>query len=820
MTGSSNSWLGAIARSRRYGSIRLSLVLLVVIPVCAMAGLWAAGTAVILDPWQRLSDGRGDFRTTESVWSPLRQALQAERRGTMARQATGGPRDARDARRQETDAAIDTYTRAALDRLWPDVPEFPAVSAELTGRLAELETAREAIDEGRLGRLEAFDAFTRAVRAADALFQPIARTSDSSSDLTEDLLDLLALLEAGEMLSQESALLGAAMTAGTISAEERDTLTAAIAVRLQLLDHLGPHLEPSQRRLLDETFTLDAGAHLAALENAVITGSAPTASGAGDELVLPRLDPEWAEAPAAVLEGFGRVVAERRAGLTAQAEHDENAFVRRLVLSSVIGLVGVIGTGLISFRITRSLLTRMSALRAATLDLAERRLPDLVDRLRRGERVPEADRAPGLDFGTDELGRVASAFGAAQRTAVAVALEQAALREGTRRMFLNMSRRTQVLLRRQLGVIDAMEHKATDPADLADLYAIDHLAARMRRNAESLTILSGATPGRRWHAAVPLGDILRGAVSEVENYARVVVDGTADHAVIGPAVGDVIHLLAELIENGTVFSPPHTEVHVRPVTVAQGVAVEIEDRGLGMAAADLEAANRLLSDPPEFSLTALGEDPRLGLIVVSHLARRHDITITLRPSSYKGLLAVVLLPREILAAPPVQAAPAVPHDDRADRHLASVPHAEAGRHRRLPAAPGGDGQGRAGTALPEERPRPANALPRRVRMTHLAPQLRQGPPGAPPPAALTGPPAQDPTAGPAPGPAQDSARGPAAAAREAAEAERSAGQARAVLLALRGGTRRALDEPSPHRPPRPHSQPDSTRSSHDGDPSR
>ncbi|WP_326599005.1 sensor histidine kinase [Streptomyces sp. NBC_01803] len=816
MTGSSKRWLRAIARSRRHGSIRLSLVLLVVVPVCAMTALWGAGSAVLLDPWQRLSESRGDFRATEAVWNPLRQALQAERRQTLVWLATGDGREELETLRHETDAAIDGYGHADLNDLWPEVTGFPAASSELAGRLTELEAARTAIDGERLTRLDAFDAYTRAVEAANNLFQPLVRHADFGSELTEALFDLLSLIETGELLSQENALLGAATVTGTISTGEREALTSAVAVRRHLVERLIPQLPRDQQRLLEETFALDDGAALALLESAVISGATPAGSGADGELALPRLEPAWAQAPAAVGESFGRLALTRRAALTDQATHDEEGFLRRVLISSAIGLAGVIACGLVSFRITRSLLTRMSGLRRATLELAEQRLPELVDRLRRGEHVPEADRVPTLDFGSDELGRVAKAFGTAQRTAVAVALEQAELREGTRRMFLNMSRRTQVLLHRQLGVIDGMEHKTTDPGDLADLYAIDHLAARMRRNAESLTILSGATPGRRWHTAVPLSEILRGSVSEIENYTRVVLDGTADHAVIGPAVGDVIHLLAELIENGTMFSPPHTEVHVRPVPVAQGVAVEIEDRGLGMPPADLEAANHLLAAPPEFSLTTLGVDPRLGLIVVSHLARRHDITITLRPSSYKGLLAVVLLPNAILEEP--VATVGIPHDDRAERHLASVPHGESGRHRRvLPAVPGGDPIERVDAAPPGPPP-PAAGLPRRVRMTHLAPQLLDGPP-APRPAGAPGAPG-------APGPGRPAEPGGPAGktaadeAREAAEAERSAGQARAVLLALRRGTRRALDEPSPLGPPHPLSQPDSTRRPHDGDPSR
>ncbi|MGH1555131.1 ATP-binding protein [Streptomyces sp. L7] len=312
----------------------------------------------------------------------------------------------------------------------------------------------------------------------------------------------------------------------------------------------------------------------------------------------------------------------------------------------------------------------MSGLRAETLELAEERLPELITRLRTQGKRAELDDLPELDYGTDELGKVAEAFNSAQRTAVSVALEQASLREGARLVFHNMSRRIQLLVHRQLTVIDSMERKEQDPQLLAELYRVDHLATRMRRNAESLTVLSGAAPRRRWKQAVPLSDLLRSAVSEIEGYTRVVVEPLPPIAVLGPAVGDTIHLMAELIENGVTFSSPHTEVRVRALPVAQGYAVEVEDRGLGLAVDEYAAANELLHHPKDFSFTTLGEDPRLGLFTVGHLAQRHGITASLQASSYGGSLAVVVLP-QALTEPVADGVPS-PLDARAERHLASV----------------------------------------------------------------------------------------------------------------------------------------------------
>jgi hypothetical protein len=186
-----------------------------------------------------------------------------------------------------------------------------------------------------------------------------------------------------------------------------------------------------------------------------------------------------------------------------------------------------------------------------------------------------------------------------------------------------------------------MERRTSDPKALAELFRLDHLTTRMRRHAESLIILSGATPGRGWRDPVPVVDVLRAAVAEVEDYVRVDVVSESQDLVAGNVVNDVIHLVAELIENATVFSPPNTRVEVRADRVGTGLVAEIEDRGLGLSADDLGDINRRLASPPEFDLA---DSDQLGLFVVGRLAARHHIKVSLRPSVYGGITAILLLP--------------------------------------------------------------------------------------------------------------------------------------------------------------------------------
>jgi signal transduction histidine kinase len=319
----------------------------------------------------------------------------------------------------------------------------------------------------------------------------------------------------------------------------------------------------------------------------------------------------------------------------------------RLALAGVVGLIAVIVAIYISLRVGRGFIRRLGGLRAAALELAGERLPAVVTRLRRGEQVDVAREAPPLEFGDDELGQVGQAFGEVQRTAVASAVDEATLRRGLSEVFLNIARRSQTLLHRQLALLDRMERRTTDPDELADLFRIDHMATRMRRHAEDLVVLAGAAPGRGWRVPVPMIDVLRGAVSEVEDYPRVSIMAVEPAAVVGRAVGDVIHLLAELIENATSFSPPHTRVHIAGQVVPNGYAIEIEDRGLGMLPEAIEDANRRLADPPDFDPA---NSARLGLFVVAQLAHRHNVRTQLRPSPYGGVTAVALLPGPLVVA--------------------------------------------------------------------------------------------------------------------------------------------------------------------------
>jgi signal transduction histidine kinase len=321
-----------------------------------------------------------------------------------------------------------------------------------------------------------------------------------------------------------------------------------------------------------------------------------------------------------------------------------------------------IATVLLVAAYARRLSHEISDLTKAARSLADEQLPRVIKELHEappatsGAHVTQAARrrlesqwlaARPQRTKTAEIAAAVDAITSIERTAFDAAAAEVRLRDGLRQILMSLGRRNQSLLHRQLKIIDHLEQQAVSPGELADLFSLDHLTTRMRRHAESLTILSGASPVRSWSAPVPVIDVIRAAVAEIEDYKRIVVGTETEELVAAPAVTDMIHLLAELIENAALFSPSATRVEVRAERVANGFAVEIEDRGLGIAAEQLRDINERLADPPDFDLA---DADRLGLFVAGRLAARHGVQIELIPSAYRGTRAVVVLPEALIAA--------------------------------------------------------------------------------------------------------------------------------------------------------------------------
>ncbi|MEU9048686.1 MULTISPECIES: nitrate- and nitrite sensing domain-containing protein [unclassified Kitasatospora] len=314
------------------------------------------------------------------------------------------------------------------------------------------------------------------------------------------------------------------------------------------------------------------------------------------------------------------------------------------ILNTVIVVASLILAGLLTGYVARSMILGMRTLRSAALEIADHRLPDLVEKLSKTDpdRV-DTSVTPIPLHGKDEIGEVARAFDQVHQQAVALAAEQALLRGNVNAIFTNLSRRSQGLIQRQLALITDLENNEADPDQLENLFKLDHLATRMRRNGENLLVLAGEEAGRRWNTPVPLVDVLRAAASEVEQYERVELSGIPEVEVVGAAVTDLVHLLAELLENATSFSSPQTRVLVNATRLPDGrVLVEIHDKGIGLTAEDFAEINEKLAEPPTVDATI---SRRMGLFVVGRLSQRHDIRVQLRPSGESaGTTSLVMLP--------------------------------------------------------------------------------------------------------------------------------------------------------------------------------
>ena len=352
-----------------------------------------------------------------------------------------------------------------------------------------------------------------------------------------------------------------------------------------------------------------------------------------------------------VLGKVRQVSGELTGTISALASTSRSNATRNLLIISVLAAVLLFLVLLISALVARSLTRPLRKLRTDALDVAGHRLPEMVRRLSQSEGTEESiDIEPIGVTTTDEIGEVARAFDQVHLEAVRLAADEAMLRGNLNAMFINLSRRSQSLIERQLSLIDSLEQSEQDSGRLSSLFRLDHLATRMRRNSENLLVLAGHEVTRRWSQPVALVDVLRAAISEIEQYERVVLNVQPGIVVVGQAVNDVVHLVAEIVENATTFSPEDTQVYVSGQPLSSGgVLLDITDNGVGVSDQEMSHANWRLDNPPVVDVAV---SRRMGLFVVGRLAARHGVRVRLRHAQAGGLTALIWLP-DTVAAPEV-----------------------------------------------------------------------------------------------------------------------------------------------------------------------
>ena len=481
-------------------------------------------------------------------------------------------------------------------------------------------------------------------RAVDALLALLTEPSpgDGHSGLTEAVLRYVQLSRVQEIISRIRGQLYGAALAGHYGPEDQVLLTDLRSQELTALAEFRVSATIGQIQRY-ELASADPGfAEATRLERSTLT------SGSGPPVVL---EPDaWWQASQQRHGLLNQVESAVLGDAIEQADNSSTAQLRRTLLVAGGVLAVLLFALLASIVIGRSIARSLRVLRVQALRVAQVELPEALERLRGvNTGISEIEVPPADLRSMDEIGDVAEAFVAVHRSAVTVAVEQAMMRRNVNAMFVNLARRSQVLVERQLELLDGLEREESDPDQLDNLFKLDHLAARMRRNDESLLVLAGSDSTRRWSRPVLLSTVLLAATAEIEQYRRVRHVEVGRFHVVGHAVADLVHLLAELLENSTTFSPPSTTVQVSAQPHGQDqVVVEIVDEGLGMTNSALDEANALLDAPPPADAAA---SERMGLVVVGHLAARQGVRVQLRGAG-RGLVTVIWLPAALLAPAP------------------------------------------------------------------------------------------------------------------------------------------------------------------------
>lgn len=631
-------------RSQRFPSSILPLA----VPAVCLCGLWGYAAAGLVGNQSSL---HAVAHRTSSVAQPTQNVLtqlQNERRLTAVWQAsrTDADRKALDAARGKTDAAVRAYRRSSHFGAG-DTSTLGTSATSMNNALVFLPERRTAIDGATLSDTGAFQYFTDTITQGIGLLTAAVHTDDGS--LARGGTAAVTAEQITEMLSREDALLQGAQPGHRWTGASRTQFTEYAGVQQQLRTGLTASDLPGGGDVTYDRITGSAQfGTMSRVEDAV---------GAGQGASLPAQAVSWPSAAEQVTAQLQQLGADALGSLADRASsRADDAFLGLLLgtagtLAAVAaGVLLAVRRGRSSEQDQRSVVRRLSELQARAEELSGVRLPQLLARIQRGEQVAPFALVPQQRQATDEVERLASAIDQLGHVAAEALVQQSQGREGTEKVFAQLTRRTQTLIGRLISLLDDLERKHEDSDLLKDLFQIDHLATRLRRHAENLVILSGAPSNPRITAPVSIVDVMRSAVAETEKYTRVKVKNLPAEwhlGLAGRAVADVTHLLAELIENGTNFAPPDTHVTVTASKALGGLLVHIEDHGLGMSQEALDRSNDLFAHPPQLNMTTLSEDPRLGHFVVARLAQRHHIKVELRRSVY-GTLAIVLLPSELL----------------------------------------------------------------------------------------------------------------------------------------------------------------------------
>jgi signal transduction histidine kinase len=704
--------------------IRGRVLSIAVAPCVAILVLGIGGACYFVGQGSHARNWVASIRRTTDQGTELTEALQQERRLTML-DITGDHQAAGDlaAARAHVDATFAALRRAPNPLAELDPSAAVSSAATYAPLYLRLPSLRQQVDAASVPATDAYQFYNQLTGLSLAGMSLIAHTAPNAATSVAESR-ARELFYAAEALSRAVALSGFALVPGTTPPQLTDFGREVGYYRLEI-DNLLDDLQGESRTRLEALRATPAWKRLEPVEVAIAARGAPTDTDTDTDPGEPDIAGWQADALTVSRQLLDLYRSQQNAALDVAA-HAADAILRDSLIAAACVLAVAVAAALVALGLSNRLTRRLELLRRDTLDLADVHLPRIVARLQHGEPVDLDLDVRRLDYGRDEIGQVGEAFNKAQLVAVSAAVTETRTRQGVKAVFVNIAHRSQLVMHRLLEVLDEAQYATDSPAQLELLFRLDHLATRERRNAENLIILGGERPGRRWPVPVSLTEIVRGAIAETEDYHKVRAFPLPELSIIGSVVADVVHLLAELIDNATSFSPPRTQVDITGGVVGRGVVIEISDQGLGMAATELDRVNRNLADPPDFSVDTLSSDSRLGLFVVARLARQNDIAVRLTESVYDGIRAIVVIPKTLIAdgrdalPSPPSASPSETRTSRAALRIPTpadfvdpagpaestgrppLPHRSRKPYSPAPAAPGGNDDAPARDRSPEQ----------------------------------------------------------------------------------------------------------------------
>ncbi|MFD3582666.1 nitrate- and nitrite sensing domain-containing protein [Streptomyces sp. NPDC058683] len=720
-------------------SLRTTLLILALVPTIAMIALWATNSAQLYGNWKSINDRNNAGKRLGQPIALVFYQLQAERQLSAA--ALADP---------DADPSGLAKQRALTDRSVQSLEALSgSVPSGLTRNFQQLERGlerlpgyRSAVDKRDATQEQMFDSYTGVIASDMQVFEEF--TNVGIGDVTVLTKPVLDAQWGQEMLARESAIFTAGTASGHLTSAQRFQIAEVIGAQQHIYeDKVVPRLPGTYAKTYQGVLSGAAWKQKTGIEQKALNAETPGADGRTP--VSAQLGKEWQQSYSSIAPQLLQASGAYSEYLVSATNDKLGDMMTDLVVDSTVGAAAVLLVFLVSMRLTGVLRRRILGLRSAALEL-QTKLPDMVERLRQGETVDTDAELPEIRYGNDELGMLGQALNQARSSALETAVRQVEQYRGFERLLQRIARRTQLLIGMQMKRLSTMQRQHEDPEVLEGLFDVDHLAARLRRYEENLVILGGGQPQRRWRNPVLLLDLLRSAQGEVQDYRRIRIDTEDEIWLSERAVGPMVHVLAELMENAVSFSKPPTPVEVSASRVGRGVAVEIEDRGMGMDPEQYAEANRLMADPPRMDVMSRADDARLGLYVVARLSANLGLNVELRPSSFGGTRVVVLVPAELISdgkprsEPPDDAVPAqlvtvgAPRSAQDGDPGDSWPEAQPQPQLRPQPQPGDhEASTRPVTGPRTEAPARATAtpptassdpLPRRVRQASLAAELR------------------------------------------------------------------------------------------------